>query len=92
MVDASAFLPYVIPSVAQRLGQPEVVESCEELRLSLVQLLTALTELTKSKVGLYIDDMIKILQRTIVDQFHEVKKVGNKSLLLQWNPALRPPH
>ena len=76
MVDTSVFLPYIVPSIAQRLGQPEVVEPCEEIRLALVQLLTAIIDLTKSKVGLYIDDMIKILQKTIVDQFHEVKKVS----------------
>ena len=82
MADSSVFLPYIIPTVAQRLGQPEITEPCEELRLSLVQLLTVLTEITKSKVGLYIDDLVRIMQRTVVDQFHEVKKVNRNDIFI----------
>lgn len=74
VTDLWSFLPYIIPTVVQRLGQPEIVESCEELRLYLVELLCSVTEICGEKIGVYIDDMVKILQRTLVDPFHDVRK------------------
>ncbi|XP_068729927.1 dynein axonemal assembly factor 5-like [Montipora capricornis] len=74
VTDLSQFLPYLIPTVVQRLGQPELVEPCEELRLYTVELLSSVTETCGGKIGVYIDDMIKILQRTLVDPFHDVRK------------------
>ena len=76
MTDLSQFLPYIIPTVVQRLGQPEIVEPCEELRLYIVEMLCSVIEICREKVGVYIDDMIKILQRTLVDPFHDVRKVS----------------
>ena len=72
--DASEFLPYIIPVFVQRLGQQDVVEQSEEIRLSEVVFLTELIQLTKKKIGFYVDDIVKILQRTIVDPYPEVKK------------------
>lgn len=74
VTDLSQFLPYIIPTVVQRLGQPEIVESCEELRLYIVEMLCSVVEICCEKVGVYIDDMIKVLQRTLVDPFHDVRK------------------
>ena len=71
----AAFLPYVIPTCVQRLGQQEITETCEELRLLLMELLTTLVEVCKEKMSMYIDDLVKILQKTIADPFHHVKKV-----------------
>ena len=79
VTDLSQFLPYIIPTVVQRLGQPEIVESCEELRLYIVEMLCSVVEICREKVGAYIDDMIKILQRTLVDPFHDVRKVSQSS-------------
>lgn len=76
VTDLWSFLPYIIPIVVQRLGQPEIAESCEELRLYLVELLCSVTEICGEKIGVYIDDMVKILQRTLVDPFHDVRKVS----------------
>ena len=75
VADMSQFLPYIIPTVVQRLGQPELVEPCEEIRLSTVEMLLSVIEICGVKVGVYIDDLIKILQRTLVDPFHDVRKV-----------------
>jgi len=72
----TVFLPYIIPTITQRLGQPEIVETSEELRLVLMESLLSVIELSQSKMSVYIDDMIKILQRTNVDPFHEVRKVS----------------
>ncbi|XP_031556171.1 dynein assembly factor 5, axonemal-like [Actinia tenebrosa] len=80
IVDVSVFLPYIIPTISQRLGQPEIVENCEELRLALVKLLTTVTKLCQNKMAVYIDDMIKIFQRTNLDPFHEVRKESFKCI------------
>ncbi|XP_074630792.1 dynein axonemal assembly factor 5-like [Acropora palmata] len=74
VTDLSQFLPYIIPTIVQRLGQPELVEPCEELRLYTVELLYSVAEICGEKLGVYIDDLIKILQRTLVDPFHDVRK------------------
>ena len=68
------FLSFAIPVVVQRLGQQDIVETSEEMRLSLVKLLLMLVESCKKRMGPYVDDMVKILQRTIVDPYPEVKK------------------
>ncbi|XP_067859576.1 dynein axonemal assembly factor 5-like [Heptranchias perlo] len=67
-------LPYLIPAAVQRLGLQEVTEPAEELRLALVELLVLTVEVCGKKLGSYLDDVVKILQRTIVDPFPEVKK------------------
>lgn len=67
-------LPYLIPTISQRLGHQEITEPSEELRLGLSQLLTLLVEVCGRKLGPYLDEMVRILQRTIVDPFPEVKK------------------
>lgn len=68
------YLPYIIPVFVQRLGQQEIVEPSEELRLEIVLVLSTLIELSQKAMAPYLDDVIKILQRTIADQFPELKK------------------
>lgn len=80
--DASEFLPYIIPVIVQRLGQQDIVEQSEEIRLNIVVFLTQLIDFTKKKIGAYVDDMVKILQRTIVDPYPEVKKESCKCAAL----------
>lgn len=67
-------LPYLIPILVQRLGQPDYVEPSEEIRLLLVKLARQLVEISGKSIGVYLDDFVKILQRTIVDSYPEVKK------------------
>ncbi|XP_075686390.1 dynein axonemal assembly factor 5 isoform X2 [Rhinoderma darwinii] len=71
-------LPYLVPAITQRLGNPEIVEASEELRLTLTQLLTLLVEVCGKKLAPYLDEMIRILQRTIVDPFPDVKRESCK--------------
>ncbi|XP_056391895.1 dynein axonemal assembly factor 5 [Hyla sarda] len=71
-------LPYLVPAITQRLGNPEITEPSEELRLALTQLLTLLVEVCGRKLGPYLDEMVRILQRTIVDPFPDVKKESCK--------------
>lgn len=72
--DPHDFLQFIIPVLVQRLGQLNVVEPMEEVRLQLVELMHKLIELNTKRIAPYLDDLIKILQRTITDQFAEVKK------------------
>ena len=68
-------LPFVIPTLVQRLGQKEIVELSEELRLQLLDdILLPLIEFSGKKIGSYLDELIQILQKTIVDPYAEVKK------------------
>lgn len=71
-------LPYLVPAITQRLGTPEIVEPTEELRLALTQLLTLLVEVCGRKLAPYLEDMIRILQSTIVDPFPDVRKESCK--------------
>ncbi|KAJ3600692.1 hypothetical protein NHX12_031670 [Muraenolepis orangiensis] len=72
-------LVYLMPCLTQRLGGGEgggggLKEPSEELRLSLVEMLTLTVDVCGKKLAPYLDDMIKILQVTIVDPFADVKR------------------
>ncbi|XP_033908011.2 dynein axonemal assembly factor 5-like [Acipenser ruthenus] len=71
-------LPYFIATVAQRLGSQDIVEPAEELRLALVEVLTLTVEVCGKRLAPYLEDMVRILQRTIVDPFPDVKKESCK--------------
>ena len=65
-----------MPVLVARLGTQEITEPSEELRLSLVTLLSSLIELEGTRMAPYLSDLVTILQRTIVDPYPEVKKVS----------------
>lgn len=60
--------------IVQRLGQAEIIESSEEVRLQLCQLLVMLVNLCGKAIAPYLDDYVSILQRVIVDPYPEVRK------------------
>jgi len=68
-----------MPVLVARLGQQEITETSEELRLSTVVMLTSFMDHCGSKMPPYLNDVVAILQRTIVDPYHEVKKVKIKN-------------
>ena len=72
------FLPYIIPVFVQRLGQQEIIEPSEELRLDLVVALSVIIECSQKEMASYLDDVIKILQRTIVDPYPDLRKESCK--------------
>lgn len=72
------YLPYIVPVIVQRLGQPEITEPSEELRLLLVEFLNEILECSGKNIAVYLDDMIRILQRVIIDPYPDVKKVACK--------------
>nr|CAB3252295.1 HEAT repeat-containing protein 2 [Phallusia mammillata] len=72
-------LQYIIPTLVQRLGQQEIVETSEELRLSVLEsVLLPCVELSGKRIAGFLDELIQILQRTIVDPFAEVRKCSCK--------------
>ncbi|XP_013406264.1 dynein assembly factor 5, axonemal [Lingula anatina] len=75
-------LPYFMPVLVQRLGQQEIVEPSEEIRLQLVEICTLLVGKSKKKIAPYLDDMIKILIRTLMDPYPEVKKESCKCSII----------
>lgn len=74
--DPGERLSYVFPVLVQRLGQQEVIETSEELRLQLMELLSLLIDKAGTKLPAYLDDCVKILQRTLADPFPDVKRVS----------------
>ncbi len=71
-------LPYLVPALVQRLGGKEILEPAEELRLALMETMSLVLEVCGRQLAPFLDDMIKILQRTITDPFPEVKKESCK--------------
>ena len=72
-------LPYVIPTLVSRLAQKEIVEPSEELRLQLLDdILYPIIEYSGKRISSYLDELIQILQKTILDPYAEVKKSSCK--------------
>ncbi|KAK2833462.1 hypothetical protein Q5P01_017351 [Channa striata] len=71
-------LPYLMPCLAQRLGEKDILEPAEELRLLSVEMLTLVVEVCGKNLAPYLNEMISILQRTIVDPFPDVKRESCK--------------
>ncbi|XP_030201479.1 dynein assembly factor 5, axonemal [Gadus morhua] len=75
-------LVYLMPCLTQRLGGKEIIEPAEELRLSIMELLSLTVEVCGKQLAPYLDDMIKILQVTIVDPCPDVKRESCKCTVL----------
>ena len=75
VMDFSVALAYIMPVLVARLGQQDITEPSEELRLLMVTMMTSFTDMCTSKMAPYLNDTVTILQRTLVDPYHEVKKV-----------------
>lgn len=71
-------LPYLMPCLAQRLGEKDILEPAEELRLSALEMLTLTVEVCGQQLAPYLNEMINILQRSIVDPFPDVKRESCK--------------
>lgn len=71
-------LPYLMPCLAQRFGGKEILEPAEEIRLSAVEMLTVTLEVCGKHSAPYLNDVMNILQKTIVDPFPDVKRESCK--------------
>lgn len=71
-------LPYLVPCLAQRFGDKDVLEPSEELRLLAVELLNLTLEVCGKHFAPYLNEMMNILQRVIVDPCPDVKRESCK--------------
>ncbi|XP_012143264.2 dynein axonemal assembly factor 5 [Megachile rotundata] len=68
------YIMYLLPILSRRLGSSELIETSEEVRLKCVILLKSIILKYKTLLALYIDDLVKILVRTVVDNYPLVKR------------------
>ncbi|KAJ0058112.1 hypothetical protein NL108_007385, partial [Boleophthalmus pectinirostris] len=71
-------LPYLMPCLAQRFGEKDILEPAEELRLLILEMLTLTVEVCGKHLAPYLSEMISILQKSIVDPFPDVKRESCK--------------
>ena len=87
--EPAALLSYLMPAVADRMGEVPVVEPSEELRLALIKLIAG-PIILRSGQGLlpYLSMIVKVICRALEDPFHDIKKVGRWTNNLEhaWNP------
>ncbi|RKO91223.1 armadillo-type protein [Blyttiomyces helicus] len=93
--DPTPLLEHILPAIESRLAQPEIVEPAEEVRLALVEAITALAERVgqvweahgRANSGadgfaLFIESCARILIKTFEDPFPDVKKASCKLLMV----------
>ncbi|XP_076283993.1 dynein axonemal assembly factor 5-like [Lasioglossum baleicum] len=68
------YILYLLPILSRRLGSQELIETSEEVRLKCVALLKLLILKYNTLLASYVDDLIKILIRTISDNYPLVKR------------------
>ena len=69
-------LSLLMPVLVSRLGMDDITEPSEELRLSLVCLLSCIVQACCEDIVPYVHDVILILQHTIVDPYPHLKRVS----------------
>ena len=67
-------LGVTISALVKRLGQQEILEPSEEIRLQSVNLLYNLIDVCSKNISPFVGEIIKILQQTLLDSYPEVKK------------------
>ncbi|KAM5229071.1 dynein axonemal assembly factor 5 isoform 2-T2 [Ctenodactylus gundi] len=73
-------LPRLLPALAARMARPAPArpppESCEELRLALVQLLGLAVQLGGAALAPHLDDAVRVLRAALLDPFAAVRREG----------------
>jgi len=67
-------LVYLIPALARRLGSPERLEQSEEVRLVMICLLREVVNRYASFLPSYLNDIILILAKVVLDPYPKIKK------------------
>jgi len=86
-------LQCVIPTLVQRLAQPEIVEPSEELRLKLVELMFSAVNRCNAYVASYLNDLVLTILNTFILKFFAVSpgaKVG-RLVCATIRPTVRSP-
>ena len=66
----------IIPAFVNRLGQQEILEPSEEIRLQTLNFLHVIINTCAKHIAPFVGEIVKILQQTVVDAYPEVKKVS----------------
>lgn len=74
-------LPYLMPCLAQRFGDKDILEPSEEIRLLAMEMLNLTLDVCGKHFAPYLNEMMNILQRTIVDPCPDVKRESCKSVV-----------
>jgi dynein assembly factor 5 len=70
-------LSIIILALRQRIGQKDITEPSEELRLNLYEFVyNLINKSEKNVLSVHIDDLFAILQNSFLDNYAEVKKKG----------------
>jgi dynein assembly factor 5 len=70
-------LSVLILALRQRLGQKDIIEPSEEIRLKLFELIyNLINKCDKNLLNIHLDDLVAILQNSFHDNYAEVKKKG----------------
>jgi dynein assembly factor 5 len=69
------YFTYLMPALLQRIGGQEIVEPSEEVRLLEVSLLhCVINKYNPTLLPSYLDDIIQILVKTLVDPYPKIKR------------------
>jgi dynein assembly factor 5 len=80
-IDPVPFISYLMPVFVNRYSQPEIIEPSEEIRLATVELILNISNISKKEITPFVEDIIRILDRTLQDPYPEVKKVSCKIII-----------
>ncbi|XP_011313706.1 dynein assembly factor 5, axonemal isoform X2 [Fopius arisanus] len=64
---------YLMPVLVRRLGSQEMIETSEEVRLNCVVLLRVIIKKYEEHLPVYIDDIMVILAKTVIDNYPKIK-------------------
>lgn len=68
------FLSDLIPILLWRLGDKEINEPSEEIRLRLVILINSIILKYKTHCGAFVEDLVQILTKTLVDSYPKIRQ------------------
>ncbi|ORX38796.1 ARM repeat-containing protein [Piromyces finnis] len=80
-IDPIPFISYIMPVFVNRYSQPEIIEPSEEIRLATVELILKISDISKREITPFVEDIVRILDRTLQDSYPEVKKVSCKIII-----------
>ncbi|KAI8893080.1 armadillo-type protein [Globomyces pollinis-pini] len=73
-VQVTLFLNQIIPVFVQQLGQLQIIEPSEEIRLKILMTLKLIIKSSNSDYAPFVDDTFKILAQTFNDNFQDIRK------------------
>eukprot|EP00730_Choanoeca_flexa_P002587 TRINITY_DN11104_c0_g1_i1.p1 TRINITY_DN11104_c0_g1~~TRINITY_DN11104_c0_g1_i1.p1 ORF type:complete len:854 (+),score=210.02 TRINITY_DN11104_c0_g1_i1:167-2728(+) len=77
------YLPYYVPVLVGRIGNKQVLETTEELRLELMQQVEHVVNTQAGgDLGTYIEEWLQVFAKMVADDFAEVKRMSARCTVL----------